>query len=95
MHSMAFGPTCPECDTRVPFLKTQFRLGSAFACTNCGKELVVPKSQALFLGFGMIAIFLLAESRFPSQWGGMLGLLAIMILVGLPLSWAVTRVKAL
>jgi hypothetical protein len=92
---MPIGPTCPHCNTRVPFSKTQFGLGRPFACVRCGKELVVPKSQALFLGFGMIAIFLLAESRFPSEWGGMLGLLAIMILVGLPLTWAVTRVKAL
>jgi len=92
---MPLGPTCPHCNTRVPFVKTQLGLGRPFACVRCGKELVVPKAQAVVLGFGMIAIFLLAESRFPSEWGGMFGLLAILILVGLPLSWAVTQVKAL
>ena len=92
---MTLGPTCPECNMRVPFLKTQFGLGNSFKCSSCGKELVVPKSQALFLGFGMIIIFLFAESRFPSEWGGIIGLLAIMIVVGLPLTWAMTRVKAL
>lgn len=92
---MTLGPTCPECDTRVPLLKTQFGLGKPFKCIGCSKELVVPRSQALFLGFGMITIFLVAESRFPSEWGGTLGLVAIMLLVGLPLTWAVTQVKAL
>lgn len=92
---MAVGPTCPHCKTHVSFWKTQFGLGKPFTCVRCGKELVVPKSQALSLGFGMIVIFLLAKDRFPLEWGGALGLFAIMILVGLPLTWAMTRVEAL
>jgi len=78
----------------VPFFKTQFGLGKPFKCIRCEKELVVPKSQALFLGFGMIMIFLLAKDRFPSEWGGALGLFSIIVVIGLPVTWALTRVKA-
>ncbi len=91
---MAVGPTCPSCNTVVPFLKTQFGLGKPFSCAGCGKELVVPRSQAFSLGFGMVMIFLLTKDRFPPEWGGPIGLLAIMVIIGLPITWAMTRVKA-
>lgn len=94
MQLMAFGPACPECGARVPFLKTQFGLGKPFSCAGCGKELVVPRSQAFSLGFGMVMIFLLTKDRFPPEWGGPIGLLAIMVIIGLPITWAMTRVKA-
>lgn len=91
---MILGPTCPRCHTRVPFLKTQLGLGEPFSCVGCGEDLVIPSSQAFLLGIGMAAIFLLARDRFPSEWGGGLGLLAIMVVVGLPITWAMTRAKA-
>lgn len=89
---MKLGPTCPECQTRVPFLKTQFGYGRRFACAGCGETLVVPRSQAFALGLCMAAIFVLGRDHFPAEWGGQFGLLAVMAVIGLPVSWALAQV---
>nr|WP_316628952.1 hypothetical protein [uncultured Brevundimonas sp.] len=74
-------------------MKTQFGLGAPFACSGCETKLVVPKAQSFWLFLAMLAIFWVARYRFPAEWGGAFGLLAIMICVGWPATWAVTRVE--
>ena len=54
--------------------------------------LVVPKSNAA-MGIGLFVIFVLLRARFPPEWGGQFGLFALVVLIGLPLSWAVTKVR--
>ncbi|WP_354089765.1 hypothetical protein [Brevundimonas faecalis] len=40
----------------------------------------------------MIVTFWLFRDRFPPEWGGQFGLLGLMVVVGLPLTWATTKV---
>lgn len=74
-------------------MRTQWNLGTSFPCSRCSTLLLVPKSNAAVLGFGLLAVFFLFRSRFPEDWGGPFGLFALMIIVGLPLTWAATRVE--
>ena len=90
---MPLGPACPNCARRVPFGRTQWNLGKPFACPGCETSLVIPKSNALTLGLGLLAIFWLYRDRFPPEWGGQFGLFALMMIVGLPVTWALTRVR--
>ena len=90
---MPLGPKCPECEKHVPFGRTQWNLGKPFPCSRCAASLVIPKSNAVVLGFGLLAVFFLFKSRFPQEWGGQFGLLALMIIMGLPVTWAATRVQ--
>ena len=90
---MPFGPACPNCAKHVPLIRTQWNLGTPFPCARCSTSLLVPKSNAFVLGFGLLAAFFLFRSHFPEEWGGPFGLFALMIVLGLPLTWAATRVK--
>ena len=90
---MAGGPACPRCRRLVPLSRTQWRLGTPFACKGCGERLVVPRSNAFLLGFGLLALFWLFRRRFPDAWGGEIGLFALMLGVGLPVTWWMTRVE--
>lgn len=55
--------------------------------------LVAPKSDAAALGIGLFVSFWLFRDRFPLEWGGQFGLFALMVVVGLPLTWAATKVR--
>lgn len=90
---MLRAPACPRCRRLVPVVRTQWRLGSPFACKGCGERLVVPKSNAFGLGLGLVAIFWLLRHRFPDAWGGQVGLFVLMLTLGLPLTWWVSRVE--
>lgn len=90
---MAVGPTCPNCGARVPFLKTQFGFGKAFACSGCDQALVVPRGQAFVMGMGLTLIFLFGRDDFPARWGGAVGLFVLMVAAALPLSWGLTKIK--
>lgn len=89
---MTLGPKCPNCAKRVPFGRTQWNLGKRFLCSRCETPLVIPKSNAATLGIGLFVSFWLFRDRFPPEWGGQFGLLALMVVVGLPLTWAATKV---
>ena len=54
--------------------------------------LIVPKSNAT-MGLGLFVIFTLLRARFPPEWGGQFGLFALMAVIGLPLTWAATKVR--
>ena len=90
---MRLGPTCPNCATRVPLGRTQWNLGKSFQCVGCETPLVVPKSNAAMLGLGLFVSFWLLRDRFPPEWGGQFGLFALMVVVGLPLTWAATKAR--
>ena len=68
-------------------------LGSPFPCAGCGATLLISRSSALWLGSGLLFLFLLGRGRFPSEWGGDIGLFAAVMIVGLPVTWALTRVR--
>ena len=87
------GPACPGCRRLVPLTRTQWRLGTPFACKGCGERLVVPRSNALLPGFGLLAVFWLSRRDFPDAWGGEIGLFVVMLAVGLPITWWMTRVE--
>lgn len=89
---MPLGPTCPACARRVPFLKTQWSLGTPFRCAGCAAALVVPRTHivvhlALFTGIW------LARDHIPSEWYKALGLLLVLLAIVLPLTWLGTRVR--
>lgn len=90
---MQFGPACPNCQKHVSLGRTQWHLGKAFRCVRCDTSLVVPKSNAAILGLALFAAFWLFKNHFPAEWGGQFGLFALIIGVGLPLTWAVTKVR--
>jgi hypothetical protein len=91
--AMPLGPRCPNCAKRVPFGRTQWNLGKPFQCLRCEARLVVSSSNAAALGIGMLVTFWLFRDRFPPEWGGQFGLFALMVMVGLPITWAATRVR--
>lgn len=88
------GPRCPYCQTRIPFMKTQWALGSSFACRGCASALVVPRSQSAALGLLLLTAFWIFRHQFPPQWGGQLGLLVAFCVIGLPSTWALTKAKS-
>lgn len=90
---MPLGPTCPACARLVPLGRTQWDLGKPFQCSQCEKTLVVSKSGSAALGLGLFVAFWLFRDRFPPEWGGQFGLFALMVVVGLPLTWAATKVS--
>ncbi len=90
---MASGPACPRCGRLVPVSRTQWRLGTPFACKGCGERIVVPRSNAFLLGFGLLALFWLLRDRFPDAWGGPVGLFVALLAVGLPVTWWMSRVE--
>ena len=49
--------------------------------------------NALLLGFGLLAVFWLSRRDFPDAWGGEIGLFVVMLAVGLPITWWMTRVE--
>lgn len=87
------GPTCPRCERLAPFRKTQLSLGSPFSCAGCDSTLVISRSNALWFGWGLTFVFLIGLGRFPPEWGGDIGLFAAIVIVGLPVTWALTKVR--
>lgn len=51
-----FSPSCPCCGKTVPFAKTQWRLGTPFACQGCDAQLVIEKNLWLPI-LGITAFF--------------------------------------
>ena len=90
---MAFGPTCPDCGKRVPLMRTQWNLGKAFRCGLCDASIVVPRANAATMALGLFVAFWLLRSHFPAEWGGQIGLVVLLLAIGLPLTWAGTRVR--
>lgn len=73
--------TCPCCDRAVPFLKTQWGLGKAFACQGCGAKLMIERNY--WLGLSAVITFLFARTRLADpvdQLWLFLGLLAMVAL---------------
>lgn len=90
---MSLGPTCPNCGKPVSLGRTQWNLGKTFQCARCDTSLVVPKSNAAIWGAGAFLAFWLCRKHFPQEWGGQFALLALIVLLILPLSWAATKVR--
>ena len=90
---MSLGPACPDCAKHIPLMRTQWNLGKPFPCSRCEASLVVPRSNAVALGLGLLVAFYLFRSRFPEAWGGQAGLLALVVVAGLPVTWAATKVR--
>tara|TARA_R110002124_G_scaffold77530_1_gene207579 strand:+ start:220 stop:456 length:237 start_codon:yes stop_codon:yes gene_type:complete len=76
----------------VPLGRTQWNLGKPFACADCNRTIVIPRWNGV-MGFGLFVIFWSFRHHFPDQWGGPIGLFILMILLGIPMSWALTRGK--
>lgn len=89
---MPLGPTCPACATRVPFLKTQWGLGTPFCCRGCEALLVVPRTN-IVVHLALFAGIWLARDYIPSEWYRALGLFIVLAAIVLPLTWVGTRVR--
>ncbi|WP_332625354.1 hypothetical protein [Brevundimonas sp.] len=87
------GPRCPHCRERILFLKTQWGLGSTFACKACDTRLIVPRSQSAGITLSMFTAFWIFRNHFPVEWGGQLGLFLVFCIIGLPTVWALTSAK--
>ena len=87
------GPRCPSCQTRIPFLKTQWGLGSSFACKACAAQLTVPRSQSAAIGLLLVTAFWILRYHFPAEWGGQIGMFFAFCAIGRPATWALTTVK--
>lgn len=77
---------CPACGLPVPFLRTQWRLGTPFECKLCQSEIVVPKTkQATAFGLYLLA----------TVFGKSLGLVITlsMLAIGMFLSWPLATVR--
>lgn len=87
------GPRCPRCRERIPFLKTQWGLGTSFPCKTCGARLIVPRGQNAGIALSMIAVFWILKDRFPDEWGGSLGLFLVICMIALPTTWVLASAK--
>jgi len=77
---------CPVCGLPVPFLKTQWGLGTPFNCKLCHSEIVVPKAkQATAFGFYLLA------TTFAKSLGFVITL--AMFAVGMIVSWPLATVR--
>jgi len=85
---MAMGPACPRCGTIIPFVKTQWGLGTPFACRNCDASLVVPKN--LWIGLTALLLFWSAQSRVEGAGATLVLLLTIAIAL-LAASWLLLK----
>lgn len=46
---MSLLPQCPNCREPVPFARTQWARGKAFACRWCGRSIVLPRNASPFV----------------------------------------------
>lgn len=90
---MPLGPACPDCGKLVPFVRTQWNIGRVFACARCETPLIIRKSTSAFLGLGLFTVFWLSRPHFPAEWGGQFGLFGLILLIGAPLTWFLTRIR--
>lgn len=76
---MSFGPPCPNCGTRVPFLRTQWGLGKPFACAGCAVSLVFSRT---YLGLAPVIGYWLGRD-YVHGWAEKAGLLAALLVATL------------
>lgn len=87
---MTIGPTCPNCEKLVPFWRTQWRVGSAFACKRCRQMLEISRFKATIMGLSMLATFSLLRPSVGGVFGQVVLILAIFVLGG-PISYLLTQ----
>jgi hypothetical protein len=77
---------CPACGMPVPFLKTQWGLGSRFQCLQCGRSLIIEKAKPLAAIGLYIALTLWA--RATGFW-----IVVALLVVGSLLTWQFSTVR--
>ena len=87
---MSHGPACPGCGKLVSFWRTQWRLGSAFACKRCGQMLEISRFKAMILGLSMLFTFWLLRPYMGGALGQGMLIIAIFVL-GAPVTYYMTR----
>ena len=77
---------CPACGMPVPFMKTQWGLGSRFECRQCGSPLVIDKAKPL----GAIGIYIAS-----TLWARALGfwIVVALLIAGSLLNWQFSTVR--
>lgn len=86
------GPTCPNCKGSVPFGRTQWGLGKTFQYKKCGRALVMPKSLS-FIGIALFIAFWTLKGRAENGMQTLI-LIAVLVAVGLALSWLFAKPQA-
>lgn len=61
---LSLSPPCPTCGKPVPFMKTQWGLGTPFFCNHCGDRLVISKN--FWIGISALVAFWLLKGRTDS-----------------------------
>ena len=77
---------CPACGMPVPFLKTQWSLGTPFKCRNCGADIVIPKAKPL-----AATTLYIAAASFARSVGFLI--VFALLLIGCLLNWQFSTVR--
>lgn len=85
-------PSCPRCGLRVPFIRTQWKVGSVFACHRCGAALTVSRFRATAMAAAMLTLFLLLRPGVPEP-ASQFGLFVLFLAIGAPLTYLFSRVE--
>lgn len=86
------GPICPRCSLRVPFKRTQWKLGHAFCCRRCGAALSVSRFRSTAMAGAMLVLFVLVRPSVPEGMAR-LGLFLLFLAVGAPLAYLLSQVQ--
>jgi hypothetical protein len=70
----------------VPFLRTQWGLGTSFQCKACGSEIIVPKAKQA-TAFGLYVL----GTAFAKSMGFVVAL--ALFAIGMVLSWPLATVR--
>jgi hypothetical protein len=77
---------CPACGLPVPFVRTQWGLGTPFKCKLCKSEIVIPRSNhaTAFVGYVL-------ATAFAKSFGYVIALLLLVICI--VLRWPTATVR--
>lgn len=84
------GPGCPDCGTWIPFGKSQWRIGTPFACRNCGGRLELSRVRSTLMELAMLTAYWLARPSLDGFAQHAMAIAAI-VLIGTPVSYLLSR----
>ena len=54
---------------------------------------MIPATPAMILTLALFTVFWFGSDYFPAAWGGAVGLVGLILLIGAPLVWAISRAQ--
>ena len=83
-------PSCPKCETRIPFWASQFRLRGALVCKFCKAKLIYPKRDVAIVNSQALTACWLISHRFDNFEDQ---LIVVAVMVPLALIYIYCRLK--